>query len=58
MAQLVMVAHILVAKSDGEDALPYQSGDVVRHSLSAPAILEAGGETVHQADGLVGRTKQ
>jgi hypothetical protein len=58
VAQRIVIVQILVAERQAEHALAHQRGDRVLDLPGIAAIVEAGGEPLDQADGLVGRPQQ
>jgi len=58
VAQVVVVADILVAKRDADDPLSHQGGEAVHHLVRRAPIHKAGCHPVDQADRPIGVAQQ
>ena len=58
MPELVVVVQVLIAECQPEHPLADQRCDLVLDVSGRAIILEAGGETLGEADGLIGGPEQ
>jgi hypothetical protein len=49
-----MIVEVLITQRDGKHPLADQRLDLMLDQLGAPAVMEAGGEALHQADRPIG----